>query len=470
MKFGGTSVGTPKAMAQAIENIRRSRKKWDEIAVVTSALSGVTNLLSESAERAILGDEIFISRAETELVSKHYRLIEALIPRPLQQTQVKQEIKHLSADFANLCRAISVLGEATPRALDAVVSFGERFSVRILAAALQAAGLAAQYIETNGIIVTDDCFQSAHPKPEKTAQNVAEIIKPLLAEKQIPVLTGFIAATEEGVTTTLGRGGSDYSAAIIGAALPADEVWIWTDVTGVLTADPRIVPQARSIPLLSYREMAELSYFGAKVLHPKAVRPVVEAGIPIRICNTFVPEQEGTRVVKDEIEPNKPKIGVENIVKAVTEIRHQRLITVEGRGMLGVPGVAARTFGAVAATGTSVPLITQASSEQSISFSVPSDAVDAVLASLRAEFTAELSQRDIDRVWATDEVAIITAVGNGLQQTPGVAGKIFSALGAANVNVYAIAQGSSAVAISLIVVADDAEKAVHTLHHFIAAH
>jgi len=469
MKFGGTSVGTPKAMAQAIENIRRSKEEWDDLLVVTSALSGVTNLLSESAERAILGDEVFISQAETQLIARHEELIDALIPAPAQQAQVKQEMKHLSRDFANLCRAISILGEATPRALDAVVSFGERFSVRILAAALQAAGLAAQFIETTGIIVTDSSFQSAHPQLEKTAQRVDEVIRPMLAAKQIPVLTGFIAATEEGITTTLGRGGSDYSAAIIGAALPADEVWIWTDVTGVMTADPRIVPQARSIPLLSYREMAELSYFGAKVLHPKAVRPVVEAGIPIRICNTFAPEQEGTRVVKDEGDFAKPKTGVENIVKAVTEIRHQRLITVEGRGMLGVPGVAARTFGAVAATGTSVPLITQASSEQSISFSVPSDAVDAVLASLRAEFTAELSQRDIDRVWATDEVAIITAVGNGLQQTPGVAGKIFSALGAANVNVYAIAQGSSAVAISLIVLADDAEKAVHTLHHFIAA-
>ncbi len=470
MKFGGTSVGTPKAMAQAVENIRQSKKEWDEVVVVTSALSGVTNLLSKTVEQALLGDEIFISQAEKNLLDKHEKLIKALIPSPAPQAQIRQEIKHLCAEFSNLCRAIRVLGEATPRAVDAVVSFGERFSVRILAAALDSAGIPAQFLETGDVIITDACFQSAHPNLKKTAENVAKIIKPVLANKRIPVLTGFIAATEEGVITTLGRGGSDYSAAIIGAALPADEVWIWTDVTGVMTADPRIVPQARSIPLLSYREMAELAYFGAKVLHPKAVRPVVEAGIPIRICNTFLPEHEGTRVIKGEKEQNRPRIGVEDIVKAVTEIRRQRLVTVEGRGMLGVPGVAARTFGAVAATGTSVPLITQASSEQSISFSVPCEAADAVLESLRAEFTTELAQRDIDRVWATDEVAIITAVGNGLQQTPGVAGKIFSALGAAGVNVYAIAQGSSAVAISLIVLVEDAEKAVHTLHHFIAAH
>ena len=469
MKFGGTSVGTPKAMAQAVENIRQSQQEWERIVVVTSALAGVTNLLAESTQRAILGDEVFISQAETELVAKHFHLVEQLIPSLAQQAQIKQEIKHLCADFANLCRAISVLGEATPRALDAVVSLGERFSVRILAGALQAAGLPAQFIETTNIVVTDDCFQAAHPDTGKTNENIHSIIEPLLAQGQIPVLTGFIAATEAGITTTLGRGGSDYSAAIIGAALPADEVWIWTDVTGVMTADPRMVTEARPIPILNYREMAELAYFGAKVLHPKAVRPVVEAGIPLRICNTFEPAHKGTRVIKDDGAAPKIKNGAKNIVKAVTAIQRQRLITVEGRGMLGVPGVAARTFGAVAATGTSVPLITQASSEQSISFSVPSESAESVLESLHEAFTAELSQRDIDRVWATEDVSIITAVGNGLQCTPGVAGQIFSALGAANVNIYAIAQGSSKVAISLIVTAEYTKKAVHTLHHFITA-
>ena len=470
MKFGGTSVGTVKAMAQAIANIRASKADWERVVVVTSALSGVTNLLVESTERAVRGDEVFISQAETELVKKHFELAEELIESPAQQAQAKQEIKHLSADFANLCRAIRILGEATPRAMDAVVSLGERLSVRLLAAALQAAGTPSQFIETTHLIITDDDFQSAHPDLEKTSENIQKIIEPLLAHGQIPILTGFIGATEEGTTTTLGRGGSDYSAAIIGATLPADEVWIWTDVTGVMTADPRIVQSARTIPEVSYREMAELSYFGAKVLHPKAVRPVVEKGIPVRICNTFEPREKGTYIISDKNGAAlKPKNGSQQIVKAVTAIQHQSVITVEGRGMLGVPGVAARTFGAVAATGTSVPLITQASSEQSISFSVPIESVDAVLASLHSVFTEELEQRDIDRVWATDEVAIITAVGNGLQQTPGVAGTVFSALGAANLNVYAIAQGSSAVAISLIVATEDAQKAVQTLHHFITS-
>ncbi len=469
MKFGGTSVGTADAMTQAVANIRASKTDWECVVVVTSALSGVTNLLVESIARAVRGDEVFISQAETELVKKHFELVEALIESPAQQAQAKQEIKHLSADFANLCRAIRILGEATPRAMDAVVSLGERLSVRLLTAALQAAGTPSQFIETTHLIVTDDDFQSAHPDLEKTQANIAAIIEPLLAQGLVPVLTGFIGATEEGITTTLGRGGSDYSAAIIGATLPADEVWIWTDVTGVMTADPRIVPTARTIPEVSYREMAELSYFGAKVLHPKAVRPVVELGIPVRICNTFAPQEKGTYILSDDDAAEIPKNGNNHIVKAVTAIKHQSVITVEGRGMLGVPGVAARTFGAVAATGTSVPLITQASSEQSISFSVPIESVDAVLESLYRAFTEELEQRDIDRVWATEEVAIITAVGNGLQQTPGVAGQIFSALGAAKLNVYAIAQGSSAVAISMIVATEDAQKAVQTLHHFITS-
>ena len=468
MKFGGTSVGTPQAMAQAVENIRQSRKNWKEIVVVTSALSGVTNLLSESVKHAVIGDEIFISQAESTLITKHVQLIEELISSPVQQAQVKQEIKHLCTDFSTLCRAVSILGEATPRALDAILSLGERFSVRILAGALQAVELPAQFIETTNLIVTDDHYQAAHPDLKKTSLKIESILKPLLAQGQIPVLTGFIAATERGITTTLGRGGSDYSAALIGALLPADEVWIWTDVSGVMTADPRIVPQARTIPILNYHEMAELAYFGAKVLHPKAIRPVIETGIPVRICNTFVPEHSGTRIIKDG-ETVPKHLGAHQVIKGVTAIPSQRLVTVEGRGMLGVPGVAARTFGAVAATGTSVSLITQASSEQSISFSVPSDSVKAVLTSLHDAFAQELAQRDIDRVWSTEDVAIITAVGEGLQHTPGVAGQIFSALGAENVNIYAIAQGSSKVAISLIVIAGDAEKAVHILHHFITS-
>jgi aspartate kinase len=291
-------------------------------------------------------------------------------------------------------------------------------------------------------------------------------LNPLLEAGIVPITTGFIGATPDGVITTLGRGGSDYSAAIIGSVLPADDVWIWTDVDGVMTADPRLVPSARTLPEIRYSEIAELAYYGAKVLHPKTIRPLVEAGIGLRICNTFNPSHPGTRLIANG-HSNARANKSEQVIKAVTAIRKQKLVTIEGRGMLGVPGVAARAFGAVASTGTSVPLITQASSEQSICFAVPAEAANQVLDALQKNFAIEISERDIDRLWATDEIAIITVVGVGMRHTPGVAGKVFSQLGNNGVNVLAIAQGSSEVSISLVVDAVDTENAVKALHELI---
>jgi len=283
----------------------------------------------------------------------------------------------------------------------------------------------------------------------------------LLDDGMIPVTTGFIAATPKGVVTTLGRGGSDYTAALIGAALPANDVWIWTDVNGVMTTDPRLVPEAQTIPELTFREISELAYFGAKVLHPKTIRPVIDAGVGLRICNTFQPAHPGTRLVADNHLP------VHGQVKAVTAIKGLKLITVEGRGMLGVPGVAARTFSAVAATGTSVPLITQASSEQSICFAVPTESTEQVLAALQKAFAHEIANQDIDRVWATEELVIITIVGAGMRSTPGISGKVFSALGNVGVNIIAIAQGSSEVAISLVVDGASITPALQAVHRLI---
>jgi len=280
----------------------------------------------------------------------------------------------------------------------------------------------------------------------------------------VPVTTGFIGATPEGVITTLGRGGSDYSAAIIGSVLPADDVWIWTDVDGVMTTDPRIVKDAQTLPEITYSEIAELAYYGAKVLHPKTIRPVVDAGIGLRICNTFNPSHPGTRLIANAKISGKVD---GQVVKAVTAIRSQRLVTIEGRGMLGVPGVAARAFGAVASTKTSVPLITQASSEQSICFAVPSEAAASVINALQSVFAREIEDEDIDRVWMTKDISIITVVGVGMRHTPGVSGKVFSQLGNNNVNVLAIAQGSSEVSISFVVEAADTENAVKALHEMI---
>ncbi|MCI0518919.1 MAG: aspartate kinase [Chloroflexi bacterium] len=466
MKFGGTSVGGAEAFAQARQIVENARREWGGVVVVLSAMSGVTNLLLESAEQAVLGKTEFIHQAAGRLRAQHEAVADALLSGQAQQAQLaqaRQEIRRLIADFTNLCEAMAVLGESTPRALDAVAALGERLSVRLFAAGLEAGGIPAQFVEATQLIVTDRKFQAGQPDIAATRPRVQQVLLPLIEAGKTPVVTGFIAATPEGTTITLGRGGSDYSAAILGAALPAADVWIWTDVDGVMTADPRLTQQARTIPELTYLEIAELAYFGAKVVHPKTIRPVIEAGIGLRVCNTFNPDHPGTRIVPDSAEAK----GRRTVIKAVTAIRGQSLVTVEGRGMLGVPGVAARTFGAVASTGTSVALITQASSEQSICFAAPQEAITRVAAALEAAFENELARGDIDRIWASQEATIITVVGAGMRNTPGIAGRIFSALGARRVNVIAIAQGSSEVAISLVVDAADAEEGVRTLHDLI---
>jgi aspartokinase/homoserine dehydrogenase 1 len=462
MKFGGTSVGTAEAMSQCIHIIKDEKKHWQRLVVVISALSKVTNLLIEGALEASSGDEHTFRQNALHLSEMHNAISTTLINAERRQG-VEAEIERLVAEFTSLCQAIAVLGEATPRALDAVASLGERMSTRLLAAALENAGVQAVPVEASQLIETDDCFQNAHPDFKVSQHKTRQVLEPLLTQGVVPVVTGFIGATPSGMITTLGRGGSDYSAGILGAILPVDEVWIWTDVDGVMTADPRLAPDARTIPEITYREIAELAYFGAKVLHPKTIRPVVDAGIGLRICNTFNPQHPGTHLVTDNETSNGKKHNGE-VVKAVTSVSGLRLITVEGRGMLGVPGVAARTFSAVASTGVSVPLITQASSEQSICFAAPTEAAERVVNALEKTFILEITHHDIDRIWATSECAIVTAVGVGMSHTPGVAGRIFSALGSENVNVIAIAQGSSEVAISLVVAAEDNENAVKILH------
>ncbi|PWH12416.1 MAG: aspartate kinase [Anaerolineae bacterium] len=467
MKFGGTSVGSARAMENVIQIVRQARAEWPRVAVITSALAGVTNLLLESAAQSARGETSQLPEAEQTLLANHQTIATSLIADESRRAAVMEEIGGLVRSFVELCHAISVLGEATPRALDAVASLGERMSVRLLAAVLESAGIPSKFIEATELIVTDNHFQSAHPDFGLTTERTRHVLLPLLEQGFTPVITGFLGATRDGLVTTLGRGGSDYSAGIIGAVLPADDVWIWTDVDGVMTADPRLVPQAQTLPQISYSEIAELAYFGAKVLHPKTIRPVVEAGIGLRICNTFNPAHPGTRLVSNGKAEN-PLPG-EKVIKAVTAIRRQKLVTIEGRGMLGVPGVAARAFAAVASTGTSVPLITQASSEQSICFSIPSEACHAVLSALEKTFASELAQRDIDRVWATEDVSIITVVGHGTRHTPGVAGQIFTQLGQAGINVLAIAHGSSDVSISMVVESTETETAVKALHKLIVS-
>jgi len=464
MKFGGTSVGSADAMRETSDLILQARDTWGDVAAIASAMGSkpikVTDLLLQGAHTAFQGDGETYRRLARQLRDIHYETIDSLLSPEGERQVILAEIERFIGRFTSLCGAVHVLGELTPRALDAISGMGEQMSVRILAAYLRELGYEAEAIDATELIITDRNFQSAGPLPLETKARSLSRLGPLLQRGAIPIITGFIGATADGVTTTLGRGGSDFSAAILGQAMDADEVWIWTDVDGVMSADPRLVPGAVSIPTLTYREVSELAYYGAKVLHPKTMRPCVESGIPLRIKNTFNPTHPGTVIVDEAPERN-------GSLKAVTAIKGVSMITVEGKGMIGVPGIAARTFGAVARLDVSVLLITQASSEQSICFIVPEASATAVVAGLEAEFAPELQRRDIERVWERGQIAIVTIVGAGIQTTPGIAGRVFSALGAHVVNVIAIAQGSSECGISVVVASADVGRAVSHIHELI---
>ena len=461
LKFGGTSVGSADAMRQAAAIVVGLQAQGHQVLVVTSAMSGVTDLLLGSAAAAVRGDRLTVVENTAAIRAKHEGAADALGLRGDTRHVALDPITARLGELTLLCDALAVLGEASPRAMDAVGALGERMSVHLLAAALRLQGAVAHPIDASRVVRTDDTFQAAVPLMDETTRLAAVELLPLLGAGEVPVVTGFIGATADGVVTTLGRGGSDYSGAIIGAAAAADEVWIYTDVDGVMTADPRVVKGVRTLESLSYLEMSELAYFGAKVLHPKTILPALERGIPIRIRNTFNPSHPGTVIVGRSDEPDRS-------LKGVTAIRAQSLITIAGRGMLGVPGIAARAFGAVARTGTSVAMISQASSEQSICFLVGEKSAATVIDALRREFHHELDRRDIEDISSQEPVVIVTVVGGAIKQTPGVAGRVFGALGGPGINVIAIAMGSSECSISLVVDGGDADRTVQALHDLIA--
>jgi aspartokinase/homoserine dehydrogenase 1 len=458
IKFGGTSVGGADAIRQAAAITQQQAQNWDRLAVIVSAMSGVTDALTLGAFGAAAGDAQAFRGIVADLRVRHYRVVDELLSADGERAQLLSVVDGFLDEFDAFCRSVHVLGEVTPRALDAITSLGERINARIVAALLRQLGARSKAVDATELIVTDETFQNAVPMLDRTREQVSARLLPLLQEGVIPVITGFVAATSSGITTTLGRGGSDYSAAIIGDCLDTDEVWTWTDVDGVMTADPRIVSDACVIPVLSYNEVSELAYFGAKVLHPRTIRPVVERGIPLWVKNTFNPTCPGTRIVQD---PD----GAPGTVKAVTAIKGMSMVTVEGRGMMGVPGIAARTFSAVASQGASVLMISQASSEQSICFVIPTDTAQPVIRAIEGEMALELSRRDVDRVTSLDDVVIVTAVGAGMRTTPGIASRIFGALARGEINVTAIAQGSSDCSISLVVAADAAAAAVRQIHN-----
>jgi len=419
-------------------------------------MSGVTNSLRRAAESAAQGDQETFRLVREELQRKHAQAIQECVNDVELARGLRAEVSGLLHNFETLCQSIYTLGELTPRGLDAVSGLGERLSARLTAAAMRSQGLSAQMIEATEIIITDDHFGAAAPLLDETSTRVRARLSPLVQAGVIPVVTGFIGATRSGVTTTLGRGSGDYSATVLGRCLPAEEVWIWTDVDGVMTADPRIVPDARTLPMISYGEVAELSFFGAKVLHPMTIQPVAQLGIPVRVLNSFNADHPGT-VISNQV-CDQP------LVKGIAAIRDLSIVTVEGRGMQGVPGVAGRVFTAVARSGASMLMITQSSSEQSICFVVRTADTPAVVKAVEEELALELLRGNIDRVCKQDEVAIIAVVGAAMRGKPGIAGRVFNALADRNINIISIAQGSSEYNLSLVVTHQDVDEGVRAIH------
>ncbi len=457
MKFGGTSVGDGTRIGHVADLVAASATEGNSVAVVVSAMSGVTDTLIRAARGAAQGNTATYTDAQRALSSQHLAAVEQAVTDPAARATLREQVTRGLDNLMNLYNSIQILGELTPRALDAVASLGERLSAPIVAQALRERGQRAEAIEATELVVTDDQYTQASPYMDATRERTRARLIPLLEAGVIPVVTGFIGATRQGVTTTLGRGGSDYTATILGNALRADQVWIWTDVNGVMTADPRVVKNAESLEEISYAEAAELSYFGAKVIFPQTISPAAELEIPIRILNTFTPTHPGTWIVRN------PRAN-HHTVKAITAIRNLSLVTVEGRGMQGVPGVAAKVFSAVAREEISVLMISQSSSEQNICFIIEAKAADQARAALEKEFELERVRHNIDRIWVQDHIVIIAVVGAGMRGTPGIAAHVFSSLAERGINIISIAQGSSEYNLSLAVDEKDADEAVRAIH------
>jgi bifunctional aspartokinase / homoserine dehydrogenase 1 len=456
MKFGGTSVGDADCIQRAAA-IVLSATAEGAVVVVVSAMSGVTNRLVDAAQRAKAGEREFLPGLVTELRKQHMATLEALVREPKRRAEIGEALASVLGELERLLQGTALLSELTPRALDAISGIGERLSTPLLAGAICELGLRAVAVSATEAIVTDAHHGRAEPLMAQTREKAEKRLRPLLDQGIVPVVTGFIGASVHGVQTTLGRGGSDYSATILGAALGAQETVIWTDVDGVKTSDPRLVPEARTIPEISYNEAAELAYFGAKVLHPNTLRPVTAAGVPVLIRNSFAPEKPGTRIIA-----RGPSNG--GGVKALTGIRDVSLITVGGPGIVGLTDVLARSFAATAALRVNVLFVSQSSSQNDICFVIPTADQARTVAALRDAFAPEIAEQTVEHVSVDGNIAVVAVVGENMRGIPGVAGRTFGALGCEGVNIIAIAQGSSEYNISLVVEATSMQRSLATLH------
>lgn len=454
-KFGGASLADAAAVRQALDIIIAPRKT--RVVAVVSAMAGVTDALLALAVTAQHGDMRDIDGGLSALHRQHREVASALVTRVREQRRVLQSVAGDFTELRTLLHGVASLRELTPRTRDFIVARGEQLSARLVVAGLQARGVAAEYVEAAELIPTDGVFGAAFPDLPATDRLVRDRIRALLRRRRIPVVPGFVGGAPDGAVVTLGRGGSDLTATVLGRSLRALRITLWKDVPGLMTTDPRLVPTARIVPQLNVREAAELAYYGAKVLHPRALIPLARVRVPVFVKPFADPGAAGTEISTRRTLRRYP-------VKALSVIRAQALVTVAGNGMLGVPGIAARTFAALQQAGISVALISQASSEHSICLCVPAERASDARAALERAFALELSRRELEGIDVQSGMSMLAVVGLGMAGTPGIASRLFRALSAAGVNVVAIAQGSSELNISVVIGEGDAESAARAVH------
>jgi aspartate kinase len=456
MKFGGTSVATGENIRNAANLVAENVKQDRAVIVVVSALDGVTDELFEAAEMARKEKQDYIQAFKQRMLERHCVAIAKAIRNSAIRKEVEQIVTKIVDELEKVLTGICYVGELTPKSKDYVLSFGERLSAPIVSAALRDLKLkSVAFTGKEAGIVTDSNFGDANPLFNVTKHQLKERIEPLLGENVIPVVSGYIAATQDGVVTTLGRGGSDYTATIIAAALGADEVWIWTDVDGIMTADPKIVASARLLHQLSYQEAAELAIFGAKAMHPRALEPIMKENIPARIRNVFNPKNSGT-LISSETSTTR-----QDAVKAVAVIKDVAMINVSGGGMVGAPGSYARILDLLGKNGINVMMISAAASEANISLVIRRNMLGRALSTLEIVLLGRGSASDVS---AEDDVSVIAAMGANMKGTPGVASRIFSTQAKNDINIRMIAQGSSELNISFVVKEKDGKAAVQAIH------
>ncbi len=452
MKFGGSSVRDSDQIRTVAGILRALQEEGTPFTVVVSALGGITDSLLKIASLAEKGDPVF-SEEMAAFSQRHIQLAHELL-QPYYLEKVLPRLENNHNVLENLLQGIFLVREASPRTMDYVLSFGERNSAFLISEFLNQQGIPAEYLDARKIIRTDKRFGAARVHEEITFQLIREHYQ---KSDPIQVVTGFISSAKGGLTTTLGRGGSDYTASLIAAALDAEVLEIWTDVNGVLTADPRRVDKAFTLPSLTYAEAIELSYLGAKVIYPPTIRPVRDKNIPIRIRNTFNPSFEGTLITKQA--QKRPYS-----VTGISSINQIALLTLQGSGLVGVPGMAARLFASQARVGINIMLITQGSSEQSITYAILPHEVSKAMDAASEEFKLEISKGSVEPIRLEEDLSVVGVIGERMRSQPGISGRMFRALGKNGINVVAIAQGSSERNISVVIAQQDETKALNALH------